>query len=329
MEKQKEKKIEYIVTTLTLLFFLLIGAYLIRGCDTVDNSLDVGVTAKNTSVEKVHQEKVKVKIVPDTKEETHQAEQQISKLENDTKAKAEALRLENEAKAKVEALRVENEARARAEALRLENEAKAQAEALRLENEAKAQAEALRVENEAKARAEALRLENEAKAQTEALRVENKAKAQAEALKVENEAKAKEKGLDLVGMKEEQGILADIQNHKVSDKTYILKGIYFKTSSSSLTDASTRQLDVIAQKLKTSKEVKVMLQGHTDNTGSEAINKRLSTNRAVSVKNALIKRGIESNRIIAKGKAGQTPIASNNTKEGKRLNRRVDIAVIQ
>ena len=65
--------------------------------------------------------------------------------------------------------------------------------------------------------------------------------------------------------------------------------------------------------------------GHTDSTGPEAYNLRLSVRRARAVKEFLVKCGIEAQRLIPKGYGEDRPLASNETKEGRRKNRRVEV----
>ena len=69
----------------------------------------------------------------------------------------------------------------------------------------------------------------------------------------------------------------------------------------------------------------VKLDGHTDNTGSDAINNKISQQRVDSIKNYLIEKGINPNRIVAKGHGSSKPIAPNDTEEGRVKNRRVEI----
>jgi outer membrane protein OmpA-like peptidoglycan-associated protein len=71
----------------------------------------------------------------------------------------------------------------------------------------------------------------------------------------------------------------------------------------------------------------VQILGFTDNTGSDAINYPLSENRALSVKNYLVSRGVPPQRIATQGMGPQNPVASNQTEEGRALNRRVEIYV--
>jgi outer membrane protein OmpA-like peptidoglycan-associated protein len=82
-------------------------------------------------------------------------------------------------------------------------------------------------------------------------------------------------------------------------------------------------LDKFAAGLDTSMTVHVI--GHTDNTGSDAINDPLSVNRANSVKSYLVSRGVPSTRVTIEGRGERQPIADNATEQGRARNRRVEI----
>jgi outer membrane protein OmpA-like peptidoglycan-associated protein len=71
----------------------------------------------------------------------------------------------------------------------------------------------------------------------------------------------------------------------------------------------------------------VVIQGHTDATGGEEHNQNLSERRAEAVRNALIGRGIDANRMTAVGYGESAPIASNDTESGRQQNRRVDVLI--
>jgi len=88
-------------------------------------------------------------------------------------------------------------------------------------------------------------------------------------------------------------------------------------------------LDEIVNKLKEHPEYKVLIIGYTDNTGSPESNQILGLKRAKRIKNVLIRKGIDTNRISVKSEGENNPIASNDTKEGKQQNRRVEISLIK
>ncbi|MEG1833212.1 MAG: OmpA family protein [Burkholderiaceae bacterium] len=88
-------------------------------------------------------------------------------------------------------------------------------------------------------------------------------------------------------------------------------------------------LDRFAQTLRDNPSTTVRVIGHTDSTGSDAINNPLSVNRAASVRNYLEARGVNSGRITIDGRGSRDPIADNNTASGRAQNRRVEIFVGQ
>jgi len=103
--------------------------------------------------------------------------------------------------------------------------------------------------------------------------------------------------------------------------------LYFKTSSSELTDESKKQLSNISLILKAFPNAAVKLGGYTDNSGNPDSNLKLSSERANVAQAALIADGIEAGRLAAEGYGEQHPIASNETAEGKAQNRRIDVRV--
>ena len=75
-------------------------------------------------------------------------------------------------------------------------------------------------------------------------------------------------------------------------------------------------------------EIRIRITGHTDNVGSDRFNQSLSEQRANSVRSELIKLGIDANRIEAEGKGKTEPVATNETDEGRALNRRVEFMIL-
>lgn len=84
-------------------------------------------------------------------------------------------------------------------------------------------------------------------------------------------------------------------------------------------------LDQFAQGLGQQPSMEVRIVGHTDNTGSDAINNPLSVNRAQSARDYLVARGVGSSRIAIDGRGSREPIADNATEAGRARNRRIDI----
>jgi len=103
------------------------------------------------------------------------------------------------------------------------------------------------------------------------------------------------------------------------------KTILFDTGKATIKPASEEVLTNIADILDDYPNVQFRIEGHTDSTGSEKTNQRLSQERAQSVMNYLIEKGIPSERMTAVGYGEERPIADNNTREGRRTNRRVEI----
>jgi outer membrane protein OmpA-like peptidoglycan-associated protein len=75
--------------------------------------------------------------------------------------------------------------------------------------------------------------------------------------------------------------------------------------------------------------IRIEVSGHTDNIGSASINKKISKSRALTVKNYLVSRGVEQDRIEYEGYGFDQPIAPNDTPDGRAKNRRVEVKIIQ
>ena len=104
---------------------------------------------------------------------------------------------------------------------------------------------------------------------------------------------------------------------------------FFDTDKSDLKTKAINQLDVYSDFMKTHKNKKVKVTGHTDATGSEAYNQALSERRAKAVKTYLEASGIDGQRIETLGMGESAPVATNKTKAGRAENRRVEIEVIK
>ncbi len=88
------------------------------------------------------------------------------------------------------------------------------------------------------------------------------------------------------------------------------------------------KLDDLVAKTKGINLEVIIAVGHTDNIGSAAYNQALSERRANAVKEYLVSKGIEKNRVYTEGKGMKSPIASNSTAEGRAKNRRTEIEVV-
>jgi outer membrane protein OmpA-like peptidoglycan-associated protein len=99
----------------------------------------------------------------------------------------------------------------------------------------------------------------------------------------------------------------------------------FKTNSDKILKSSYPAVKQFAEYLKQNPQDKVKIIGHTDSIGSAEHNMLLSIRRAKAVKKALIAEGIDSSRIVVKGRGELDPLESNRTKEGRSVNRRIEI----
>ena len=104
-------------------------------------------------------------------------------------------------------------------------------------------------------------------------------------------------------------------------------GILFATNKSELSPASREALTKFATSLKNSPDTDVTIYGHTDNTGTRAVNERISKERADAVANFLVGQGISRSRLTTEGLAFDQPVADNSTAEGRAQNRRVEIYI--
>jgi outer membrane protein OmpA-like peptidoglycan-associated protein len=108
-----------------------------------------------------------------------------------------------------------------------------------------------------------------------------------------------------------------------------LGDVLFDTGKATLKPGAYSTIDRLAQVLKESANRKVIIEGHTDSTGSEENNILLSQQRALSVQGALMERGVSGEQIATIGKGEAVPIASNDNAAGRQRNRRVELVVSQ
>ena len=102
----------------------------------------------------------------------------------------------------------------------------------------------------------------------------------------------------------------------------------FSVNSSTLLPGAYDELDRVAKVLNQYPQTTMQVSGHTDSTGSDAYNQKLSERRAESVKSALVGMGVNPARITTIGYGESKPIASNSTEAGRQQNRRVEIRII-
>jgi outer membrane protein OmpA-like peptidoglycan-associated protein len=111
----------------------------------------------------------------------------------------------------------------------------------------------------------------------------------------------------------------------VKDEKIVLKGIVFRSGSATLTSASYPALDELWTFLRQTSEARVEIHGHTDSQGDEQVNLRLSARRAESVRDFLVARGVESDRVVTVGFGEAKPIADNYYAETRSANRRIEV----
>ncbi|HSP87140.1 MAG TPA: OmpA family protein [Ignavibacteriaceae bacterium] len=116
---------------------------------------------------------------------------------------------------------------------------------------------------------------------------------------------------------------------EVEKTRWILVGVNFDFDSTRLKPEYYPTLFNTIQFLNNNPEVRVEIQGHTDNFGSDSYNQRLSEGRAASVRDYLISKGIDPYRMTIKGYGESVPLMDNSTSEGRAFNRRIEFKVIE
>jgi outer membrane protein OmpA-like peptidoglycan-associated protein len=112
-------------------------------------------------------------------------------------------------------------------------------------------------------------------------------------------------------------------------KPVVLPNVQFYTNSANLIPTSLSDIQQLAQHLIDTPELDAIVIGHTDNVGDAQSNLKLSQRRAETVRNVIISMGVESNRLTAIGKGDKEPKTDNSTEEGRLMNRRVEVQLVQ
>lgn len=134
--------------------------------------------------------------------------------------------------------------------------------------------------------------------------------------------------------------LSDVGEYKVIERDLYLvpievgskvrlNNIFFETGKATLKQESYVELDRVVDLLTENPNMKIELSGHTDNVGNDAFNKNLSKERAESCKAYLVSKGVSEDRLISAGYGKDQPVADNGTEEGRALNRRVEIKILE
>jgi outer membrane protein OmpA-like peptidoglycan-associated protein len=122
-----------------------------------------------------------------------------------------------------------------------------------------------------------------------------------------------------------QQVTADRMYITLKGSGFIALYINFDFGKAELKEDGEKLVDEIAKMLKSDLQLRIRVEGHTDNVGAAAANKTLSESRAAAVVTALKARGIDAARLAAAGFGSERPIADNRTEEGRAKNRRVEL----
>ena len=130
------------------------------------------------------------------------------------------------------------------------------------------------------------------------------------------------------GFEDEDGC-PDTLPEKIKKFTGVVEGIYFDQGKATIRKQSTPVLDGAVKVLKEFPSINMEISGHTSSEGDKAFNQKLSEDRAASVKQWLVDKGVPSERIKTRGAGPDEPIADNKTAAGKGKNRRIEFKVLQ
>ncbi len=125
----------------------------------------------------------------------------------------------------------------------------------------------------------------------------------------------------------ELAAIADVVKGENGIQVYLKNDILFSVGSSELSAASLQTLSDLNRVLKKYPKNRIVVQGYTDSTGSDAINQKLSTARAKAVYDYLLGSGLKTLSITYVGYGPANPVASNDTEEGRAANRRVVLSI--
>jgi len=122
---------------------------------------------------------------------------------------------------------------------------------------------------------------------------------------------------------------AEAEITRTPGKVMRLENLIFAASTSKIEETSYRELDKVVTMLKDNPNMVIQLEGHTDFVGSPTLNMKLSQDRVNAVKNYLVSKGANKDRIKTKAFGGTQPLSRENTEEAHKLNRRVELRVLE
>lgn len=135
--------------------------------------------------------------------------------------------------------------------------------------------------------------------------------------------------VDLPVSKTYQEIEKDIELSRLEvGKKIVLRNIFYDFDKATLRPQSIAELDRLVKLLEVNSKMRIEISSHTDNVGSAAYNEKLSTSRALSVVDYLVKKGIKKERLEYRGYGFTQPIAPNDTDQGRQLNRRTEFKIL-
>lgn len=123
----------------------------------------------------------------------------------------------------------------------------------------------------------------------------------------------------------QQSVTAGQLGEQIRKQGFATLYINFETAKSQLKPDAAPVIKEVAQMLRSNPEIKLSIEGHTDNVGDAKSNKRLSEDRARSVMQAVVAQGIDAKRLSAAGFGMERPVADNRSDEGRAKNRRVEL----
>ena len=121
----------------------------------------------------------------------------------------------------------------------------------------------------------------------------------------------------------------DLEGPVALNTSHRFENVLFEFDRSILLDTAKSDIKRVYQYMLNNGDLKIHIEGHTDNVGTEVYNRNLSDNRCQAVADYLMELGLDKNRISYRAHGGSQPIANNSTDEGRRLNRRVEFMFIQ